>query len=48
MIDFIIVGAVCIVLFFAIRKIVKNQKKGSSCCGCSGCEKAESCGASGK
>ncbi len=43
MIDYIIVGVVCVVLFFAIRKIIKNKKKGS-CCGCSGCEKADSCG----
>lgn len=42
MVDYILVGIVCVVLFFAIRKIVKNMMKGS-CCGCSGCEKTDSC-----
>ncbi len=43
MIDYIIVGVVCVVLFFAIRKITKNKKKGG-CSGCSGCANKEMCG----
>lgn len=44
MIDYIIIGVVAILLFFAIKKIIKNKKKGS-CCGCSGCSEADKCNA---
>ncbi len=46
MIDYILIGIVCLVLFFAIKKIVKNKKSGG-CGGCSGCNKADCC-SSGK
>lgn len=35
-IDIIIVAAVGVVLFFAVRKIVKAKKSGD-CAGCAGC-----------
>ncbi|HEY5584111.1 MAG TPA: FeoB-associated Cys-rich membrane protein [Ruminiclostridium sp.] len=42
MIDYIIIGVVAVLLYFAIRRIIKNKKKGS-CCGCSGCESKDKC-----
>lgn len=40
MINFIIAGLIAIGLFFAIRNIIKNRKKGgcTGCSSCSGCE----------
>lgn len=37
----IVAGVVIIILFAAIRKIVKDKKHGNSCCqsGCHGCSK---------
>lgn len=41
MVNFIIGGIVLVLLFLAVRKIVKNNK---SCeCNCSGCSEAKSC-----
>ncbi|MBQ6322740.1 MAG: FeoB-associated Cys-rich membrane protein [Lachnospiraceae bacterium] len=41
----LIVGAILILLvFFAIRNIVKNRKNGGCGCGCSGCGSSKSGG----
>ncbi|WP_313758207.1 FeoB-associated Cys-rich membrane protein [Tissierella sp.] len=40
MINYIIAGLIVISLFFAIRNIIKNRKKG----GCAGCSSCSGCG----
>lgn len=36
-IDILIIALVCVAVFFAIRKIVKNRKEGAGCSCSSGC-----------
>ncbi|WP_353095745.1 FeoB-associated Cys-rich membrane protein [Tissierella praeacuta] len=40
MINYIIIGLIIVSLFFAIRSIIRNKKKGGcpGCGSCSGCE----------
>ena len=40
MINYIIIGIIVMILYFAIRSIIKNRKKG----GCAGCSSCSGCG----
>lgn len=41
--DFIVLAAIAVVCGFVIRSMIKKRKKGSSCCGCSGCDRNGRC-----
>ncbi len=43
MINFIIVAVIVAIMFFAIRKIVRDRKNGGCGCGCSGCSENSKC-----
>lgn len=47
--DFIILGIIALVVFFAVRRLIKNKKSGKCNCGCDcGCNctsgNSDSCG----
>lgn len=35
LVDFIIIGAIALVVLFAVLKIIRDKKNGSKCIGCS-------------
>jgi len=41
--DIVIVLIIGLSLFLAVRKIVRDRKRGAPCSGCSGCSLAERC-----
>lgn len=42
--DIVIIAAVAVALFFAVRSMVRRKGSGCSCCsGCSGCPHAGKC-----
>ncbi|MEM1484650.1 FeoB-associated Cys-rich membrane protein [Oscillospiraceae bacterium PP1C4] len=41
--DFIIIGVIAVLLFFAIRYSVRHKGGCGGCSGCSGCPKAGNC-----
>lgn len=47
MTDIIVLLVIAVALFFCIRSIIRNKKRGDSscgCAGCSGCSSACACG----
>ena len=43
MIDFIVIGLLSSGVVFAVLSIIKQNKKGGCCSGCSGCAYSQSC-----
>nr|WP_302599884.1 FeoB-associated Cys-rich membrane protein [uncultured Cellulosilyticum sp.] len=43
MADFIVLIVLAVVVFFALRHVIKNKKVGGCGCGCSGCSQKSSC-----
>ena len=43
MIDFIVIGLLIAGVVFAVLSIIKQNKKGGCCSGCSGCAYSGSC-----
>ncbi|MBQ4436462.1 MAG: FeoB-associated Cys-rich membrane protein [Clostridia bacterium] len=41
--DILILAAVAIAVFFALRKVWKNKRSGGCGCGCEGCTKSAGC-----
>jgi hypothetical protein len=41
--NIIIVAVVGLILFFAVRRIVKDRKKGGCSCGCAACPSSGQC-----
>jgi len=45
-IDWLVLGVIAVIIFIAVRKIVKDRKNGAKCpgCNCSGCKHSASSG----
>jgi len=43
MVNYILGGLIALVMFFAIRKVVRDFSSGGCSCGCGGCPEANKC-----